>query len=352
MSDPVYAAGLIGAGKVAHRHARAIEKVERINLTAASDIHQNQLEKVGDTWGIPSEHRYSDHQDMLETEELDVISICTPTFLHAKHTLDAASLSNTPDVIWCEKPIATCVDDAHQMIKQCDAVDIELVINHNRRFLDGAQTLRRLINEQNLLGQIQTLNTLWVLELMRNGSHLIDMLIYLLDTKVHQIIGGHLTDETGVTEKADMAKTFDGKYTDVGGAGMVIMEDGTFATIDCTAPRTSPRLTFDFLGEKGRLQLDWQGEQVQYWRFTDEEEAEQLLRDLRDVAWSDLDEMFVAGATHIVDLLDGSAENLSPGEEAAHVLEILVGLYASHYTNGKVTLPLESPLRQMEITSW
>jgi hypothetical protein len=62
--------------------------------------------------------------------------------------------------------------------------------------------------------------------------------------------------------------------------------------------------------------------------------------------------VFENAASHLVALLDGEAENRSPGRDAVHVLEILVAMFVSHYTGSRLALPLDRPLRDVEITSW
>ena len=74
-----------------------------------------------------------------------------------------------------------------------------------------------------------------------------------------------------------------------------------------------------------------------------------------DGAWTwedDYREAFPTAVMHIRDLLDGTTENLSSGEDALQSLEIIVGFYVSHYTGSHVTMPLDRPLRDVTITSW
>jgi hypothetical protein len=60
----------------------------------------------------------------------------------------------------------------------------------------------------------------------------------------------------------------------------------------------------------------------------------------------------VNAVEHVVALLEGQTTNHSPGDEAKRSLEIIVGFYISHYTGGRVDIPMEPPLRDVEITSW
>jgi hypothetical protein len=59
---------------------------------------------------------------MLASENLDVVSVCTPTLYHHQHVVDAARLDAAPDIIWCEKPTASSVTEANEMISVCKAL--------------------------------------------------------------------------------------------------------------------------------------------------------------------------------------------------------------------------------------
>jgi len=91
---------------------------------------------------------------MLAEEDLDVVSVCTPSLLHRDHVVDAARSAASPDVIWCEKPIASSVSDAEEMVALCDETDTELVVNHSFRFTDKLQTLRSLVQDEDSLGHV------------------------------------------------------------------------------------------------------------------------------------------------------------------------------------------------------
>lgn len=124
----------IGCKKFTASHAGGYDAAHEIELVAVSDIDTDKLARFGDAWGIPPARRYEGHRAMLESESLDVISICSPTFLHHDHVVDAAQSAADLDVIWCEKPIASNVADARRMSNVCAETDTELVINHSFRF--------------------------------------------------------------------------------------------------------------------------------------------------------------------------------------------------------------------------
>ncbi|HET7322863.1 MAG TPA: gfo/Idh/MocA family oxidoreductase, partial [Halococcus sp.] len=141
---------------------------------------------------------------------------------------------------------------------------------------------------------------------------------------------------------------------DAGGGGFVLLDDGTFVTVDCTVAREISSMELQFVGTEGKLTVNNDDSEWRYWRLEDGAHIETAIPNI-DGAWdwdTDFRDAFAIAADHLVDLIEGRASNHSPGEEATRSLEIIVGFYLSHYTGGHVDLPLERPLRDVTITSW
>ena len=367
MSEP-YRAGIIGTGgiagmgilgmhdeeaigreKIDASHAGGYDQTDDIELVAVADVDEEKLETFGEAWEIPESGRYVGHDAMLEAEDLDVVSVCTPSFLHHDHVVDAARSAADPDVIWCEKPIASSVTDAERMVDVCSETDTELVINHSFRFTDKLRTLRDHVQGGELLGDVKSVSTQFRMELLRNSTHLLDTLVYLLDARAERV-SGYITGENEAVDSLSADRDVD----DAGGGGVVVMDDGTFTTIDCTIPREESSMTLNVIGSKGKLYMNNDDGEWRYWSLEDGEHVEREIPDI-DGSWTwedDYKRSFANAADHLQDLLDGNAENQSTGEEATRSLEIIVGFYVSHYTGGQVSVPLDRPLRDVEITSW
>lgn len=335
----------IGTEPVDASHAGGYARNDAIELVAAADVDPDKLSTFGDVWDIPADRRYESHEAMLAAEELDVVSVATPTFLHHDHVVDAAESAAAPDVVWCEKPIASSVSDAEAMVEVCAETDTELVVNHTTRFTDNMSEVRDLVAD-GLLGDLQAASGTFRMELMRNSTHLIDTLVFLLDARPRRV-SGYLTGENEAVEALEADTTVD----DQGGGGFVILEDGTFVTIDCTVPREYSTYQYDLVGSSGKLRINVNDGEWRYWDLSDGNHVE---RELPGVE-ADPDEWadgFATAVNHIVNLLEGDAENRSPGREAIRSLEVIVGFYISEYIGGHVELPLDRPLKDVRITSW
>jgi predicted dehydrogenase len=339
----------IGTEKIDASHAGGYASTDEIELVGVADVDAEKLSQFGEAWDIPKSRRYIGHKSMLAAEDLDVVSVCTPSFLHHRHVVDTAESSADPDVIWCEKPIASSVTDAEEMISTCAKRNTELLVNHSFRFTDKLQTLHELMQHDDLLGEMYSVSAQFRMELLRNSTHLLDTLVYLLDARAEQV-SGYITGENEAVESLEAGREVD----DAGGGGYVVLDDGTFTTIDCTVPREPSSMTLSFIGSNGKLYMNNDDGE---WRYFSLENGEHVERPLTGIegAWTweeDYKQSFSNAAHHVEDLLNDTAENYSPGVAAKRSLEIIIGFYLSHHTGGNISIPLDRPLRDVTISSW
>jgi predicted dehydrogenase len=340
---------VIGEEKVRASHAGGYDATDGVELVAAADVDETKLDRFGTAWEIPSDQRYVGHESMLASEDLDIVSVCTPSYLHADHVIDAAESAVAPGLIWCKKPIASSVSQAEEMRAVCDETDTELLVNHSFRFTTKLQRLKELIQTEGLLGNVHAVATQFRMELLRNSTHLLDTLVYLLDARAERV-SGHITGENEAVDSLDAGAQVD----DAGGGGFVVMDDGSFVTVDCTIPRDASSMTLQFVGSEGKLYLNNDDGEWRYWRLNDGTHVEEDLPGI-DGAWTwdeDYRGAFSNAAGAAVAVLEGNIENPSTGAEATRSLEIIAGIYLSHYTGGQVSIPLDRPLRDVTITSW
>ena len=87
----------IGAGGIAGAHMRDLARRDDVEMVAMADIAEASMAGHRDRFGI--ERMYSDWNEMLDAEDIDAVSVCTPNKLHEAPTIDApekTKLSSTP----------------------------------------------------------------------------------------------------------------------------------------------------------------------------------------------------------------------------------------------------------------
>jgi len=102
--------GIVGAGKVAHLHARALKNIEINNLRAVYNWKKPKAENFADQYEIKA---YDDIERMIQEEKIEVVTICTPHPAHLDCVI--ASLKAGAHVI-VEKPLAVTLEDCDMMI--------------------------------------------------------------------------------------------------------------------------------------------------------------------------------------------------------------------------------------------
>src|SRR3989338_2547027 len=100
--------GLIGCGRIASKHAQILSGLEGAKLSCVCDIKEERAVKFSKEYNVPY---YTDYQQMLKEENVDVVNILTPSGLHAQHCIDAARLKKHVVV---EKPMALTLGDADE----------------------------------------------------------------------------------------------------------------------------------------------------------------------------------------------------------------------------------------------
>lgn len=121
--------GIVGCGRIAKRHSEILGNglIDGAQLSAVCDVRSERADEMAQKFGIKA---YYSLEDMLESGDVDVVSILTPSGMHAEHTIAAA---NAGKHVVVEKPMALRLEDADAMIAACDRARVKLfVVKQNR----------------------------------------------------------------------------------------------------------------------------------------------------------------------------------------------------------------------------
>jgi len=113
--------GIVGSKFAAMLHAESYKRCSAAVMHSVAAI--DNLNEFADEYQIPN--RYGDYREMFEKEEIDLVSVCVPNFLHRDVVVAAAEAGKK--AIICEKPLATSMEDAREMIKICLEKDVKLM---------------------------------------------------------------------------------------------------------------------------------------------------------------------------------------------------------------------------------
>ncbi len=102
----------------------------------------SKAEALAAEFGVP--RVYGSVEELLDSEQLDFVDICTAVELHAEQTLMAAQ-RGLPVV--CQKPMATTLEEAERMVKGCRDAGVPLFINENFRWQHPIRQFKRILDE-------------------------------------------------------------------------------------------------------------------------------------------------------------------------------------------------------------
>ena len=109
--------------------------------------------------------------------QFDVISICSPTQSHAADLETALQLG--PKLVFCEKPVTVSAAQTEYFVAQYSNGQIPLAVNHNRRWDPEINRLRAEM-QSGKWGELRTATAVYNKGILNNGSHMIDLLQFLV----------------------------------------------------------------------------------------------------------------------------------------------------------------------------
>lgn len=132
---------LIGCGNIAAKgHIPAYEELPNASITAVCDGVAELAAAAGELTGATV---YTDFDELMASEDIDAVDICTPPWTHAELAIKAAQAGKH---VLCEKPIAPSLEDADAMIAAAAAAGVTLMVGQTRRFDDRYRTIKEQID--------------------------------------------------------------------------------------------------------------------------------------------------------------------------------------------------------------
>jgi len=181
--------GVIGVGAMGQHHARVYHEMDGVELIGVSDVDRMRAEEIAAMHGTEA---YTDYKKLLSCD-IDAVSIAVPTTLHKTVAMDAI---NAGVHLLVEKPIASTIEDADEMISAADDAGVKLMVGHIERFNPAVIKLKGII-DSGMLGDIVSVSARRVGPhtprirdvgiIMDLGVHDIDTISYLYNEKAESV---------------------------------------------------------------------------------------------------------------------------------------------------------------------
>lgn len=345
---------ILGCGRISYKHVEAIfNNNQEAELVATCDIVEvraiskkdEYIERMGDN--SLNINVYLDYKEMIDKEEIDVITISTESGYHAEMAIYA--MNKGINVI-VEKPMALSIKDADEMIATAKKNNVKLSISHQNRFNKPIQKLRETMN-RNKFGKLinGTARILWNRNMgyyeqapwrgtwAQDGGTLMNQCIHNIDL-LQWMMGGEIDrvySECDTFLRDIEAEDF--------GAIVIRFKSGAIGIVEgsaCVYPNNLEE-TLSIFGERGTVVIGGMAvNEIKTWRIEDDNE-EAIMKELQ----VEIDNVYGEGHTplfkDVIDAIKNDFEPLINGEEGKKAMSIILAAYKSRKTGMPVKFPFE-----------
>lgn len=138
---------IVGCGAIAPLHAEALQACEFTSLAVVMDIDQERAVSAAKMYKCEFE---TDYTALLAREDIHVIHICTPHYLHASMAMEALSAGKH---VLLEKPVALSLDDAREMQQVAEKHGVQIGVVYQNRYNPSSQIIKDYL-ERDALGKL------------------------------------------------------------------------------------------------------------------------------------------------------------------------------------------------------
>jgi UDP-N-acetyl-2-amino-2-deoxyglucuronate dehydrogenase len=344
-SQKTFRVALVGCGRISKNHFEAIEKIDGLELAAVCDTNPERAAAAGTQWKVPY---FTSYEKMLKETKADVITIATPSGLHADQGVAAADAGKH---VVMEKPMAISLTGADALVHACDKAGVHLFVVKQNRLNPPVQLLKRAV-DRNRFGRIYIANCTvhwtrpqeyydqapwrgtWEFDggaFMNQASHYVDLIQWLIGPV-----------ESVMAKTATLARRIE---TEDSGVAILKFRSGALGSIEVTMLAYPRNLegSITILGEKGSAKIGGTAvNKIEHWLFADSDDDDKL------VEAAETNPPNVYGLGHegyyrnVLAVLRGEAKAETDGRAGRKSLELILGIYESAKTGREVPLPLRA----------
>jgi predicted dehydrogenase len=139
---------VFGTGFMGKVHTEGIRRLGYVEIAGIAASSDDKARKFADEIGV--ERATGDYRQLLADETIEAVHVCTPNSLHFPMAKDALQAGKH---VLCEKPLATSVQEAQQLVDLAAQKGLANCTFHNLRYYPLVQHIRR-IREAGELGEI------------------------------------------------------------------------------------------------------------------------------------------------------------------------------------------------------
>jgi len=330
----------IGVISFAHLHGfsyiRCVAELPNAKLIAVADDDEARGRKMAEQYSVPF---YNDYNELLKRDDIDGVIVTAENVKHAPIVVASAEAGKH---ILCEKPLATRLEDADDMLRAVKRAGVKLQTAYVMRYHTVTRFIKELL-ERGEIGKIVAMTGTnqikwflygWFFEpdlsgggaVMDHTVHLADLMRWYTKSEVRTVyteIGKNIHSDVKVEDNALTLVTF---------------ENGVIGSIDGSWSRPKPFYTWggvamEILGTEGIIQADAFRQNINVvesnppndrleWHYWGCDTDKEMIKDFVDSILED-------------------REPRASGFDGRQGVEITLAAYESAKKGAEVTLPLK-----------
>jgi len=361
-SNITFNIAILGCGKVAHLHAKAVQNLKNARLAGVWSRTPKTAIMFAAQYGTTF---YAEITDLVKREKIDLVIVCTPHPFHLQPVLEAVKAGAN---ILVEKPLASTLEDSDKMIDACKKAGVKLGVISQRRWYEPVKRVKDAI-EAGKIGRpvFGTINMLgwrnknyydadewrgtWKMEgggvLVNQAPHQLDILLWFMG-EIDEVFGLWTNLNHPYIEVDDTAVAIV-KFKN-GGIGNIIVSNsqkpGIYGKVHVhgengasVGVQTDGGAMF-IAGVPGYIEPPLND----IWTIDGEENLLEKWKDADSAHFNSIDPMVYYMERQIEDFLQAIENNTEPlvtDEDGRRTVELFTAIYRSTRDNKPVKFPLQ-----------
>jgi len=362
LKKDIYNIAILGCGKVAHLHAKAVQNLPNAKLSGVWSRTHETAKNFASEYGTEA---FTDISKLVSEKKIDLVIVCTPHPFHLEPTLEAAKAGAN---VLVEKPLASTLADSDEMICICKKHGVKLGVISQRRWNEPVKRIKNAIEEGKIgnpvLGTVNILGWrdkayydadawrgTWKMEgggiLVNQAPHQLDILLWYMG-EIDEVYGVWKNLNHSYIEVDDTALAIV-KFKN-GGIGNIVITNSTKPGIygkvhvhgdngSSVGVQTDGGAMF-IAGMSGILEPPIND----IWTVPGEEQYLNHWKEEDTAFFRSIDPMVHYMEKQIEDFLVALSNNTEPlvtGEEGRKTVELFTAIYRSTRNNQPVKFPLQ-----------
>ncbi|MNO57460.1 Glucose--fructose oxidoreductase precursor [compost metagenome] len=339
---------IVGTGSISQAHIDGyLEFPERCRIVALVDIYPDKAEEKKSRFKLDGVDVYDDHKKILDREDIDLIDICTPPYVHAEIAINSLNAGKN---VLVEKPMAASLQECDAMLEAAKKNKKMLSVVAQNRFRTAFMNLKKTLDTE-LAGDIVhvQIDSFWwrghcYYDLWWRGTwekegggctlnhavHHIDMSVWMMGMPEEvQAFMSNTSHDNAEVEDISIA--------------LLRYKNGALGQITSSVVHHGEEQQIILQGKKARLSAPWNvyASISTSNGFPKRDEAlEQQLQSYYESLPEDKFSNHTSQINNVLHALETGEEVLVQGEDGKKALELITAIYKSSITMQSVKLPL------------